>query len=163
MKTKYELRQKIFKMDGVIGEIRSLFTVEDGLKSPMFIAFGKHKDSIVVDNIYTAQGVISYLKENKLGRENIIILEQIQPQQKNYPLPPDNNILGYAIDLISYDKRLENIFRQLLKDKIIVQSIDSAKKYIGKYEMTSLDDVQVNLDGIMTGGWTNNELLKYRH
>lgn len=120
----------------------------------MNIALRESFQSIVVSDISYALNIINSLSENELEKLKIIPLDLI----KNIKTLPDNqveiqnnNICGFAHELINYSQRYQNLFKVLLGNVLIVEDIktalDISNEYLGKYKIISLNGMVINMDG----------------
>lgn len=93
----------------------------------------------MVENEDVAKRCIEILKREKLGRTVFIPLSTIKYSE----LPRLNfrkGILGYAIDFVIYDKKVEKAIKYVFSDTVVVESFDDAKAVgIGNYRMVTLD------------------------
>jgi len=120
----------------------------------MKIALRESFHSIVVSDISYALNIINSLSENELEKLKIIPLDLI----KNIKTLPDNqgkiqnnNICGFAHELINYSQKYQNLFKILLGNVLIVEDIktalDISNEYLGKYKIISLNGMVINMDG----------------
>ena len=137
------------KVDGIYGTISNLVDVPKKYSVALEVATGRHGDDIVVDNDNTASYCIKYLKERKIGRARFIPLSKIHSKpRKKY----DGKIIGYAIDLIKYDKKFHPAIEYVLGSTLVVEDIDEARK-IRDFRIVTLDGDLVEASGAMIGGF----------
>lgn len=119
-------------------------------------ALGFGLQNIIVQDKEDAKTIINYLKNNKFGRATFLPLNSIKTnyvfEKINFP----NGIIGYAKDLLIYDKKYENIINYLLGKTIIAEDLNAAVYFsngIGnKFKIVTLDGDLINPSGAMTGG-----------
>ena len=134
---------------GVYGALSNLVDVPKKYSIAIEVAMGRHKDDIVVDNDDTASFCIKYLKEKKLGRARFIPLSKITSRpRKKY----DGKIIGYAIDLVKFDKQFLPAFEYVLGSTLVVDNIDTARR-IRNFRIATLDGDLVEASGAMIGGF----------
>ena len=141
------------KIYGVISELISTkqkfeTAIETIAKASLF--------NIVVEDDKTAVDCINHLKNNRIGNATFMPLNKVKPN--NFVL--DNKILkqkgvvDFAINLVDYDKKYENIMKFIFSDFLIIENIEYSKSIgIGKYKMVSLDGDLSLKTGVLRGGF----------
>jgi chromosome segregation protein len=61
-------------------------------------------------------------------------------------------VIGYAVNLVEYEPGYDKAFAVALGATVIVDTLDRARKLIGKYRMVTLDGELLERSGAMTGG-----------
>ena len=148
------------RLSGIEGVVSKLINVESKYATAIEVALGAAASNIIVGKDADAKRAISYLKEKRLGRATFLPIESLHPTLLSEDNLDDNyGYIGKANDLISYDKRYDNVFKWLLARTIITEDLDSAvaiaKKYNYKFKAVSLDGQVVNPGGSLTGGSVN--------
>jgi chromosome segregation protein len=143
-------------MDGVHGTIASLGKAPEEYAPALNIAAGNKLHFVVVDTDHVAAGAIQYLKNEKLGRVTFLPLNKLRPPA----LPPikEPGVIGYAVNLVEYEPGYDKAFAVALGATVIVDTLDRARKLIGKYRMVTLDGELLEKSGAMTGGATKKPL-----
>jgi chromosome segregation protein len=148
---------------GLIGVVSNLLKVDTKYEKAIDISLGSSSQNIVVETEDDAKALVNYLKTNKLGRAtflpiNVIKGKRIKLDSKD---KDEFNILGLANELITHDKRYDDLFEYLLGRTIIVQDIDSGIKLANKqghiHKIVTLDGEVLNSGGSITGGSFNKE------
>ncbi len=148
------------KLRGVHNIIGNLFDVEEKYSLAISVALGAGVTNIVVDNEYMAKEAISYLKENKLGRATFFPLNIIKPKYVDNDTiniaKPLAGFIGIASNLISYDRKYQDIILNQLGNILVVDNIDNAniisKAIGGRYRIVTLDGELLHVGGSVTGG-----------
>lgn len=135
--------------DGVHGTLINLVEVPKKYDVAMEVAIGKHRNDIVVSDDDIASYCIKYLKDRRIGRERFLPLNKIHGEHKK---DVKANIIGYAIDLVKFDKKYYNAFEYVLGSTLVVKDIDTARK-IPHFRIVTLDGDLVERSGAMTGGF----------
>lgn len=116
---------------------------------------GKNFDSIVVDNVATAQECISYLKKQRSGVASFIPLDTIEVAA---PSMPFSNAQGCILttNAIEYESYLEKAMHYVCSDSIICDSLELAKELKWernvKSKLVTLEGALIHKAGLMTGG-----------
>ncbi len=141
-------------IDGVYGRIGELFTVDDIFATAIEVAMGRGIDFIVVENEDVAKKCIERLREKKAGRATFLPLNKIKiklPSLEEERIASEN--YGFAIDLIDFDEKFRKAFYYVLRNTVVVENLDVAKKYINKARIVTLDGDLVEIGGAITGGY----------
>ncbi|WP_102400648.1 chromosome segregation protein SMC [Haloimpatiens massiliensis] len=139
----------------VLGEI---VDVPKELEVAIEIALGASISNIITKDETTAKKLISYLKENRLGRATFLPLDIVRGKKLDL-YPEIKNIKGYlgiASELINYNNIFNPIIQYVLGRTIIAKDLDCAihiaKASKFKFKIVTLDGEIVNAGGALTGG-----------
>ncbi|MDD1670112.1 MAG: AAA family ATPase, partial [Methanomicrobiales archaeon] len=138
-------------LDGVHGTIRELGKADPEYAVALSVAAGGRIRNIVVDDDRVAADAITLLKEQKLGRFTFLPLKNL----KNVSLPPLEarpGVIDYAVNLIHYDPVYAPAFRIVFGRTVVLDTLDRARKLLGKYRMVTLEGELLEESGAMTGG-----------
>lgn len=145
----------------VHGAVAQLGSVEQKFQLAMDVAAGSHLSSLVVGDDEVAQRCINYLRHNQLGYATFLPLNKIQGRFIAHDiaqLSMERGVYGLAVDLISFEKRFEDIFSYIFANTLIVDSIDVARRLgIGKVRMVTLDGDVIDRSGSMKGGYRKKD------
>jgi chromosome segregation protein len=138
-------------LDGVHGTIRELGKADPEYATALSVAAGGRIRNIVVDDDRVAANGITLLKEEKLGRFTFLPLKNLK-QVSLPPLEGRPGIIDYAVNLIHYDPVYAPAFRIVFGRTVVVDTLDRARKLLGKYRMVTLEGELLEESGAMTGG-----------
>ena len=152
------------RIKGVIQTIGKLIEVPEEYTMAIDTALGASANFIVVEEEGVAKNAITYLKENHLGRATFLPLNIIKSKQINMEdqklVRASQGFIGIASDLVTYDKKYENIIQNQLGNILVVDTIDSlnqiGKKLSYKYRIVSLEGDILHTGGSLTGGYKKN-------
>lgn len=155
VKSVLEQKQK-GKLQGIIGTVSQLITVPQQYEKAIETTMGTSLQNLVTEDDKQAQNAIAYLKERKKGRATFLPLNTVKGQRAEDDLHTEENVLGLAVDLISFDRRYEPILLHLLGKVWVIKDLASAVA-IGKkrgfgHRMVTLDGELVTPGGALTGG-----------
>lgn len=145
------------KIKGIFGTISELGKVSSKYALALEVAAAQRIKSVVVDSDATAHRCIEFLKSGKIGIANFIPLNKIKAaaiteSMKNYA--KQDGAIGFAVDLISFDKKYEAAFNYVFGSTLIVENLDIARKIgIGSIKMVALDGDVAEASGLMQGGF----------
>ncbi|WP_297886953.1 AAA family ATPase [Sulfurihydrogenibium sp.] len=140
-------------LPGVYGPVFELISLKDEkYQTAIETAGGGRLKNIVVEDDYVAQKCIEILKKEKAGRVTFIPLNKIKTQE-NPKLPFKKGLLGYAIDFVDYDKKIEKAVKYVFQDTVVVEDFEAARLIgIGNYRMVTLDGELFEKSGAISGG-----------
>lgn len=143
----------------VVGVAAELIHVENKYVAAIETALGEGAQNIVMRSAAAAKAAIAYLKSSGGGRATFLPLDTVQrrlPGNEEKLLTKLPGILGFAVDLISYETEAENAIRFLLGRVLVAQDIDAAlaaaKAAHYRLRVVTLDGDVVNAGGSLTGG-----------
>ncbi len=142
---------------GVHGPVANLIRVEGRYAVALEIALGAGMQNIVVDREEDAKSAIGFLKQRDGGRATFLPLTAIRGDElRERGVESEFGFVGIASMLISYDKKYDSIFKNLLGRTVVVEDLDCgiamARKYQNRFRIVTLDGQVINRGGSMTGG-----------
>jgi chromosome segregation protein len=143
--------KSVLAMDGVYGTIMQLGQAPPEYALALNVAAGGKLHYVVVEDDLVAARAIQYLKEEKLGRVTFLPLKKLKKLE--YPAVKEDGVIGYAINLVSFDPRYRDAFGVALGGTLVMESLEKARKMIGRYRMVTTDGELVDRSGAMTGGY----------
>jgi len=144
-------------LKNIHGPIANLIKTVDRYALAIETALGASMQSIVVDREEDGKAAISLLKRRDGGRATFLPLSAIKGSLLGEPrLEKEEGFEGIAVNLISYDKKYEQIMLNLLGRTVVVEDMDCAialaRKYSHRFRIVTLDGQVINAGGSMTGG-----------
>ncbi len=158
------------KEKGIIGVVADIIKVDEKYETAIETALGGNIQNIVTDDEDTAKKMISFLKQNKLGRATFLPLTSIKnPQEfKNPEAVEEKGVIGMADALVHIDKKYQDVAKAMLGRIMVVDNVDNAVKIARKYSygirMVTLEGELLVPGGAISGGAfkNNNNLLGRR-
>jgi len=147
--------EAVLAMEGVHGTISSLGKAPPEYTTALNIAAGNKLQFVVCDDDQIAADAIRYLKEERLGRVTFLPLNKLKPPQ----LPPlkEAGVIDYAVNLLDYDPKYDRAFAVALGGTVVVDTLERARKLIGKYRLVTLEGELLEKSGAITGGATKKQ------
>ena len=150
-------------LKGIHNVVANLVDTKDEYKNALNIALGSNANVIVVDNEVVAKKCVEYLKQERLGRCTFFPINIIKKKYVDKEtIELISNIKGYinTFDkVVDYDKKYEDIVKNLLGNIILVDNIDTmntiGKKIKYSYRVVTLDGEILHTGGSITGGNIN--------
>lgn len=142
---------------GIHGAVSQLITVENKYATAIETAFGAAVQNIVTENENDAKRAIEFLKKSSAGRATFLPMTAIKGRTLDERgLDDCFGFVDLAVNLLSYDKKYDNIIRNLLGKTVVAEDMDSAiqigKRYQNRFKIVTLDGQVINAGGSMTGG-----------
>ncbi len=143
--------ERILAMDGVFGTVAQLGRAPPEYATALDVAAAGKLRWVIVETDAIAADAIAYLKEHRLGRLTFLPLNRIQPPPLA-PLEDVPGVIGYAVDLLEYDPRFARAFQLVFGPTVVVDTLERARRMMGRYRMVTLEGDLVEKRGAMTGG-----------
>ena len=142
--------EAIMAMDGVHGTIAELGKAPKEYATALNVAAGNKLHFVLCDDDQIAADAIRYLKEERLGRVTFLPLNKLKPPA----LPPlkESGIIDYALNLLEYDPKYDRAFAVALGATVVVDTLERARRLIGRYRMVTPEGELLEKSGAMTGG-----------
>ncbi|MCC7555685.1 MAG: chromosome segregation protein SMC [Methanoculleus marisnigri] len=141
----------VLGMEGVHGTVAQLGRAPPEYATALDVAAMGRLRWAIVDTDAVASDAIRYLKENRLGRVTFLPLNKLRPPILS-PLEADPGIVGYAVDLLEFDPAFDRAFRVVFGATVVVDTLERARRLMGRYKMVTLEGDFVERSGAMTGG-----------
>ena len=154
------------KEKGIIGVVADIIKVDPKYETAIETALGGNIQNIVTDDEETAKRMIAFLKQNKAGRATFLPLTSItNPQEfKNPEALKEKGVIGMADELVSLDKKYQNVAKAMLGRIMVVDNVDNAVKIARKFDygirMVTIEGELLVPGGAISGGsFKNNSNL----
>jgi len=146
--------------EGVHGAVAQLGSVEDRYATACETAAGGRMANVVVDDDGEGQACIEYLKAQNAGRATFLPLTEMDV--RGLPSKPDDpGVVDFAFELVDFDPEYEGVFSYVLGDTLVVEDMETARAYMGRFRMVTLDGELVEKSGAMTGGSTSGSRYSF--
>ncbi len=147
-------------LTGIHNTIGNILKTTDEYVKALDIAIASNKNFIITTDEASAKKAINYLKDNHYGRATFFPLSVIKERYVDSNtlsiLKNNQDFLGIMSELVTYDKKYENIVKNQLGTVLVCKDLDSATNIshsIGaKYKIVTLDGDVVNVGGSLVGG-----------
>ena len=148
------------RLGGIIGAVSEHLTFDVHYQTALEIALGASSQHIIVEDENAATKAIDFLKRNRAGRATFLPLTTIKARtissQNQDAIAASPGFLGMADELVSFDKRLEAIFKNLLATTAIFDTVEHARAATRqvRYQvrMVTLDGTELRTGGSYAGG-----------
>ena len=148
------------RLGGIIGAVSEHLTFDVHYQTALEIALGASSQHIIVEDENAATKAIDFLKHNRAGRATFLPLTTIKARtissQNQDAIAASPGFLGMADELVSFDKRLEAIFKNLLATTAIFDTVEharaAARQVRYQVRMVTLDGTELRTGGSYAGG-----------
>ncbi|MCY7096844.1 chromosome segregation protein SMC [Streptococcus oralis] len=152
--------QEKARLGGIIGAVSEHLTFDVHYQTALEIALGASSQHIIVEDENAATKAIDFLKRNRAGRATFLPLTTIKARtissQNQDAVASSPGFLGMADELVSFDKRLEAIFKNLLATTAIFDTVEhartAARQVRYQVRMVTLDGTELRTGGSYAGG-----------
>lgn len=148
---------KAGQLRGMVGLIANLFECDEKYRAALEVAAGANLMSVVMQDDKTAADAIDFLRKGKIGRVSFIPMNKIIPRLISADLRKLGSypgVIGFAVELAKFDEQLQDVFRYVLGDTLVVVDMNSAMRIgIGRARMVTLGGDVCERSGLMTGGY----------
>ena len=144
------------KIEGLIADI---VRCDSEYEVAIETAFGGAMQNVITRTRDDARYLIEYLKRTRSGQVTFLPIDALRPRVENDQIKSavkDHGAIGFAIDLVRFDKKFENVIHNLLGNTLIVDNIQNAtqiaKRYPRAFKIVTLEGDVIATSGSMTGG-----------
>ena len=148
------------RLGGIIGAVSEHLTFDVHYQTALEIALGASSQHIIVEDEESATKAIDFLKRNRAGRATFLPLTTIKARmissQNQDAISASLGFLGMADELVTFDTRLEAIFKNLLATTAIFDTVEharaAARQVRYQVRMVTLDGTELRTGGSYAGG-----------
>ncbi|SNF43527.1 chromosome condensation and segregation SMC protein [Streptococcus pneumoniae] len=148
------------RLGGIIGAVSEHLTFDMHYQTALEIALGASSQHIIVEDEESATKAIDFLKRNRAGRATFLPLTTIKARtissQNQDAIAVSPGFLGMADELLTFDTRLEAIFKNLLATTAIFDTVEharaAARQVRYQVRMVTLDGTELRTGGSYAGG-----------
>ncbi|CEX88111.1 chromosome condensation and segregation SMC protein [Streptococcus pneumoniae] len=148
------------RLGGIIGAVSEHLTFDMHYQTALEIALGASSQHIIVEDEESATKAIDLLKRNSSGRATFLPLTTIKARtissQNQDTIAASPGFLGMADELVTFDTRLEAIFKNLLATTAIFDTVEharaAARQVRYQVRMVTLDGTELRTGGSYAGG-----------
>lgn len=148
------------RLGGIVGAVSEHLTFDVRYQTALEIALGASSQHIIVEDEQAATKAIDFLKRNRAGRATFLPLTTIKARsisgQNQDVIASSPGFLGMADELVTFDAKLEAIFKNLLATTAIFDTVeharDAARKVRYQVRIVTLDGTELRTGGSYAGG-----------
>ncbi|MGI6129001.1 MAG: chromosome segregation protein SMC [bacterium] len=144
---------------GIIGAVAQLLVVPSDYEIAIETALGAAQQFLVATDDRAAAATIDWLRQTGKGRATFLPLNTIQPQtpsRKEMELAGNDNIVGWASELVQYSAQLKVVAQNLLGRVLVARDLAAARRAAKasgfRLKVVTLAGDVVNVGGSLSGG-----------
>ncbi|MBE7088143.1 MAG: chromosome segregation protein SMC [Clostridiales bacterium] len=122
-------------------------------------AFGGAMQNVITATRDDAKYLIEYLKRTRAGQVTFLPIEALRPRFENEQIKlatRERGAIGFAVNLVKFNKKYENVIHNLLGNTLIVDNITNATiiatRFPRAFKIVTLDGDVISTTGSMSGG-----------
>ncbi len=144
------------KVKGLIADVVS---TSEQYEVAIETAFGGSMQNIITQTREDARDLIEFLKRTRGGQVTFLPMDALRPHYENEQIKSavkDFGAIDFAINLVKYDRKFENVIHFLLGNTLIVDNVQNAtaiaRRYPRAFKIVTLEGDIISTSGSMTGG-----------
>ena len=154
-----DARNDMYLSEKIGGLIADIVRCDKDYEVAIETAFGGAMQNVVTKTREDARDLIDYLKRTRSGQVTFLPIDALRPRLENNEIKSavnDSGAIDFAINLVRFDKKYENVIHNLLGNTLIVDNIQNAtqiaRRYPRAFKIVTLDGDVISTSGSMTGG-----------
>lgn len=161
----FETMQRLFP--GVHGRLSDLCQpTQTRYREAVAVIFGKMMDAIVVENEKVGGECIRFLKDQRVGIETFIPLQDVRPRPVDESLRRLGGTSRLVVDVVKHRDFVQKAVLYAAGNSVVCDTLDEARRlrYDGgrKIKICALDGTLINKAGFMTGGVSRSDMGRSR-
>ena len=141
---------------GMHGVLANIISVPSEYETAIEMCLGTSLQNIVTETEEDAKKLVEHLRTNNLGRASFLPITSVKGKKIDNVKGKKIGLIGVASDLVSFDKRYEQIILNLLGRTIVVDNmqnaINLAKENNYSFRIITVEGDVINPSGAITGG-----------
>ncbi len=148
-----------FLSDKIRGTVAEILKFDNKHVYAIQTALGGAEQNVITEDTADAKELIRFLKKNNIGRIKFLPLDSVKRHENGSVISSaidEKGVVGFATDLVEYDRYYENVIYYLFGNTLVVDDIDNAtaiaNKYSFAFRIVTLDGDLLSTQGTMSGG-----------
>ena len=141
---------------GMHGVLANIISVPSEYETAIEMCLGASLQNIVTDSEEDAKKLVEHLRKNNLGRASFLPITSVKGKKLENIKGKKVGVIGIASDLVSFDKKYEQIILNLLGRTVVVDNmqnaINIAKENGYSFRIITIEGDVINPSGAITGG-----------
>ena len=141
---------------GMHGVLANIISVPSEYETAIEMCLGASLQNIVTDTEEDAKKLVEHLRKNNLGRASFLPITSVKGKKIEKIKGKKIGVVGIASDLVSFDKKYEQIILNLLGRTVVVDNmqnaINIAKENGYSFRIITIEGDIINPSGAITGG-----------
>ena len=141
---------------GMHGVLANIISVPKEYETAIEMCLGASLQNIVTETEEDAKKLIEHLRTNNLGRASFLPISSVKGKKLENIKGKKIGVIGIASDIVTYNKKYEQIILNLLGRTVIVDNmqnaINLAKENGYSFRIITIEGDLINPSGAITGG-----------
>ena len=141
---------------GMHGVLANIISVPSEYETAIEMCLGASLQNIVTETEEDAKKLIEHLRKNNLGRASFLPITSVKGKKLENIKGKKLGVIGIASDLVSFNKKYEQIILNLLGRTVVVDNmqnaINIAKENQYSFRIITIEGDVINPSGAITGG-----------
>lgn len=141
---------------GMHGVLANIISVPKEYETAIEMCLGASLQNIVTDTEEDAKKLVEHLRKNNLGRASFLPITSVKGKKLDNIKGKKVGVIGIAADLVTFDKKYEQIILNLLGRTVVVDNmqnaINLAKENSYSFRIITIEGDVINPSGAITGG-----------
>ena len=141
---------------GMHGVLANIIEVPEQYQTAIEMCLGASLQNIVTETEEDAKKLVEHLRKNNLGRASFLPITSVRGRKLDKIKGHEKGVIGIASDLVKYDKKYEQIIKNLLGRTVVVDNMETAIKVAKQngytFRIITIQGDVINSSGAITGG-----------
>lgn len=141
---------------GMYGVLANIISVPKEYETAIEMCLGASLQNIVTNTEEDAKRLVEHLRKNNLGRASFLPITSVKGRKIESVKGKKDGIVGIASDLVSFDKKYEQVILNLLGRTLVVDNMQTAirvaKENNYSFRIITVEGDVINPSGAITGG-----------
>ena len=141
---------------GMHGVLANIISVPKEYETAIEMCLGASLQNIVTETEEDAKKLVEHLRKNNLGRASFLPITSVKGKKIENIKGKKVGVIGIASDLVSFNKKYEQIILNLLGRTVVVDNIQNAinlaKENSYTFRIITVEGDVINPSGAITGG-----------
>ena len=141
---------------GMHGVLANIIEVPEKYQTAIEMCLGASLQNIVTETEEDAKKLVEHLRKNNLGRASFLPITSVRGRKLDKIKGHEKGVIGIASDLVKYDKKYEQIIKNLLGRTVVVDNMETAIKVAKQngytFRIITIQGDVINSSGAITGG-----------
>ena len=138
------------------GVLANIIEVPEQYQTAIEMCLGASLQNIVTETEEDAKKLVEHLRKNNLGRASFLPITSVRGRKLDKIKGHEKGVIGIASDLVKYDKKYEQIIKNLLGRTVVVDNMETAIKVAKQngytFRIITIQGDVINSSGAITGG-----------
>ena len=141
---------------GMHGVLANIISVPKEYEIAIEMCLGASLQNVVTETEEDAKKLVEHLRKNNLGRASFLPITSVKGKKLDNIKGKKDGMIGIASDLVTFNKKYEQIILNLLGRTVVVNNMENAIKLAKEngysFRIITIEGDVINPSGAITGG-----------